>query len=272
MWQWIPRRSSSGSRTDADGLHRGAVPPALGRGEGQAELLVLVGGGDELVRGRVHAGGDPDQDGGDDAEGARQVGHELDLGEGVHDDPAEAVVEGAGDLGGGLVVPVQGDPGGLHAAAQGDGQLPARGGVHVEALLAQPAHHLGGQEGLAGVVDGDLGPDPRERLGEGGAELAGARPEGVLGVDVGGSAVALGELRDGDPRDGQHAVLAAAERLGPDDGVEGVEVLGDAEPGRCQGGAPGAGGRVGGHAITSSPARTRRARPGRWPGPGVRRR
>ena len=74
---------------------------------GEAELLVLVRGGNEFVRVRVHAGGEPQHHLGGLAAGRGDFGDALQLREAVHDDPAQLHVQRAVDFGVGLVVAVQ---------------------------------------------------------------------------------------------------------------------------------------------------------------------
>jgi len=77
--------------------------------ETEAELLVLVRGGDVLVGVSLDADGDPDQDGCHDTESLGCRGHPLNLLEGVDDDAAHSVSERSLDLGNALVVAVKAD-------------------------------------------------------------------------------------------------------------------------------------------------------------------
>lgn len=191
----------------------------LATGQRDAELLVLVGGGDELVRMCFHADGDTDLDALPLAEFLGDVGDADDLLEGVEDDTADVCADRPFDLVLGLVVAVEGDAVGGHTGGERGGELATGTDVEVEPLLVQPADDCAGEEGLAGVEDVGVGT-------EGGTPGAGPRTEVGLVDDVGGSAVLLGELRGGDAADGEDTVLVARDRLGPDLRVEGVEVGG----------------------------------------------
>ena len=68
----------------------------LAAGEREAELLVLVGGRDELVGVRLDADGDADHDRRADAELGGDGGEPVDLLERVDDDPAHAVARAPG--------------------------------------------------------------------------------------------------------------------------------------------------------------------------------
>ncbi len=193
----------------------GGVPA----GQRDAELLVLVGRGDELVGVGLDADRDPDQDLLPLPEALRDVGDTGDLLEGVEHDVAHAGLDGPGDLIDGLVVAVEGDAVGGHAGGEGGGQLAAGADVDVQPFLVQPAHDGTGEKRLARVEDVGVGP-------EGGAPRTRACPEVGLVEDVGGGAELLGELRDGDTADADDTVLAPRDGLGPHLGVQGVEVGG----------------------------------------------
>lgn len=197
----------------ADGL--GGLPV----GQRDAELLVLVRGGDELVGVRLDADGHPDLYGLAPAEALRDVGDADDLLEGVEHDPADTGRDGPLDLVDGLVVAVEGDARGGHAGVQRGGQLAAGADIEVEPLLLEPAHDGAGEEGLACVEDVGAG---SERVGPGAA----AGPEVGLVEEVGRGAELLGQPGDSDPADGQSTVLVPGDRAGPDLLVQGVEVLG----------------------------------------------
>lgn len=207
--------SSSPSSFSARRTASAAWPPH----EREAELLVLVGGGDELVGVRLDADRHPDLHRLADAQLVGDVRDADDLLEGVEHDPPDARLDGPADLGGGLVVAVEGDPGGRHPGVQRGGQLAAGADVEVEPLLVQPADDGAGEERLARVEDVGVGP-------EGVAPGAATGPEVGLVQEEGGGAELLGEAGDRQAADGQHAVLVAADGTRPDLGVEGVEVLG----------------------------------------------
>ena len=158
MWEWIPIRSSAGCSAQAGERRRRAAT-----GDGEAELLILVGGRDVLVGVRLDPGGGSHHDPCPDTPLGGQRAEPVDLGEGVDDDPADPGVERLGQLGDALVVavqadPVQVDPGPLH-----NRELAAGAHVDAQSLLAHPAGDRGAEERLAGVVDVPAG----ERLGEG---------------------------------------------------------------------------------------------------------
>lgn len=96
----------------------------LPTGERNPELLVFVGGGDELVRMCFHTHGDTDLHALPLAEGLRDVRDAHDLLEGVEHDPPDPGADGGLDLIDGLVVAVEGDAIGGHAGGEGGGQLP----------------------------------------------------------------------------------------------------------------------------------------------------
>src|SRR5699024_4564868 len=115
-------------------------------GQGQAELLVFVGGGDEVVGVCLDAHGHSQHDRGQDSPGPGDRVEPVDLVEAVDEDPPDPVVEGVFEFGDRLVVPVQahpvaGDPGGAS-----DHHLPQRAGVEAETGLVHPAGHRGAQE------------------------------------------------------------------------------------------------------------------------------
>lgn len=159
-------------RVDPDELEtveRQRPPYGLGRlpvGERDAELLVLVRGGDELVRVRLDADGDPDLHPLPPAERLRDVRDPHDLLEGVEHDPPDTGLDGRVDLRGRLVVAVEGDAVGGHPGGQRGRQLTPGADVQIEPLLVQPPHDGTRQEGLArvehvGVVTERGTPRPR---------------------------------------------------------------------------------------------------------------
>lgn len=95
----------------------------LPAGQRDTELLVLVGGGDELVRVRLDPDGDPDLHPLPLAERLGDVGHPHDLLEGVEHDPPDPGPDGTLDLLRRLVVAVEGDPLGGHPGGEGGGEL-----------------------------------------------------------------------------------------------------------------------------------------------------
>jgi hypothetical protein len=187
--------------------------------EGDAELLVLVGGGDEFVGVRLDADGHPDLDALALALALGDVGDPDDLLERVQDDPADADAHGALDLFRALVVAVEGDALGGHPGVEGGGQLPAGTHVEIQSFFMDPLDDGAGEEGLARVEDVGV-------LAEGVGPGAAAGAEVGLVEEEGGGAELLGEPRHFDPADGDDAVLAPGDRTGPDLLVEGVEVGG----------------------------------------------
>ena len=143
-------------------------------GDREAELLVLVGGGDVLVGVRLDAGGHPHHH-------PRRCGRAraataaepLDLVEGVDDDPADAELDArARSSATVLLLPWKPIRAGSKPARSGDGQLAAGADVEAEPLLGDPARDRRAQERLAGVVDVVAG----ERVAEG------ARPGPEVGL------------------------------------------------------------------------------------------
>ncbi len=174
--------------------HREDPAGGLGRraaAQRQAELLVVVGGGDELVGVGLDAHGDPDQDLGPHAVLVGQVAEAGDLLEGVDDDVADPGRDGLLELGDRLVVAVHGDPVGREADTQRDGQLTGAAHVDAEALLHDPPGDLAAQERLGGVVD--------LAVVEGLAELGRAGPEVLLVEDVEGVPYSLARSRTSSP-------------------------------------------------------------------------
>ena len=121
-------------------------------GDREAELLVLVGGGDVLVGVRLDAGGDPDHDPHGRPELLGDLREALDLPGGVDDDPPHADLDGAAQLRGGLVVAVVADPGRVDPRPQRHGQLA------VEALrrVVEPRVHRQVQRRSARLRHRDL--------------------------------------------------------------------------------------------------------------------
>ena len=206
--------------------------------DGEAELLVLVAGGDVLVATGVHAGGQAHHDlagllGPVDATGA-QLAHgadsELNLLERVEDEVTHVVGEGDGDLGLRLAVTVQAQTGGVRGGlltvhllqgGQGHGELAAAGGVDAHALLEDPLGDLGGQEGLPGVE----GLSPGHAVAGPELLMHGSGPGGGATAQVGliqdeDGAGGLGEdLGDGQPAQDELAVVRAPCRGGPQVGT-----------------------------------------------------
>ena len=194
---------------------RGGRVERLAAGQAEAELLVLVTGGDELVGVRLDADGHPHHDRGHDAELGRDGGDPVDLVERVDDDPPHPVGQRLADLGGGLVVAVEADPLRREAGALRDRQLATRAHVEVQALVGDPARHGRAEERLARVVDVGTG-QPVEGRTEPVAELPCARTEVVFIQDVRSSAVLLGQGEHVDAADGQPAGLVTVDGARPE--------------------------------------------------------
>lgn len=176
-------------------------------------------GGDELVGVRLDADGHPDLYALPLAEPLRDVRDPDDLLERVEHDPPDSGLDGALDLGDGLVVAVEGDAFGGHPGVERDGQLTTGADVEVEPLLLDPAHDGPRQERLSGVEDIGV---PPEGVGPGAATGA----EVALVEEVGGRPEFLGQPGHFDPADGDDAVVVAGDGAGPDLLVEDVEVGG----------------------------------------------
>ena len=149
MCECRPSRSQRRPRQHSrDRLERGAA------GEREAELLVLVRGGDELVGVRLDADGDPHHHPrAPDSGVRRERASRRDLVERVDDDPADAGVDGPVELGDATCCCRAADPLGRQAGGQRDGELAAGAHVEPQALLGDPASDRLAQERLAGVVD-----------------------------------------------------------------------------------------------------------------------
>ena len=158
-----------------------------------------------------------------------------------------------------LVVAVQADLRTRDPGTQGDGELAPRAGVDPETFLPGPAGDGDRQEGLARVVDVDLGADSSEGLGEGVAEQAGPVTEVLLVHDEGGRPEVSGEVGRRETGEDQLTVGVRSALVGQTCCSRGA--------GTC--GVPVA---LTSGALTSAPGRSRRAARGRWRGPGGSRR
>ena len=203
-------------------------------GHRQAELLVLVRGGDVLVPAGVDTGGQAHHDAGafvsSEVATAPELVHRgdgvVDLLRGVDDQMAHPVAHGGGHLCRGLAIAVQtqaaGVGGGLGAvnllqAGQSHGQLHAGGGVDAHTLLEDDACDLRGQKRLSGVeglaaAQSVAGP---ELLGHSGAPGGGTPPQVGLVQDKDGAGGVGEDLGDGQPAQGELAVGRAPRRCGP---------------------------------------------------------
>ena len=153
MWLCSPVSSQAPARR----ITRTAAVERVAGGQREAELLVLVRGGDELVGVRLDADGRADQHRHRRAAGrhaaARQRHQPVDLVEGVDDDVPDPGVDGQLQLDQRLVVAVQRDPLGREAGGQREGELVAAAGVQVQAVVGDPAGDLAAEERLRRVVD-----------------------------------------------------------------------------------------------------------------------
>ena len=201
------QRQSPIGQDPADGLVGGPS------GQREAELLVLVRGGDELVGVRLDPHGDPDhhrhrwQAGQDPRLG--DPGQSADLMEGVDDDRADPGLDGHHQLGVGLVRSVQRDPMRRESALERQRQLATGAHVETEALLVQPPDDGRRQERLARVVHVARG---AERVGE----VLASRPEVVLVQHHQRRAVLFGQRHRVHPGELHGAGRRAARTTRPD--------------------------------------------------------
>ena len=179
---WLCRSDQSQVVGLENPAHRGHRRAA---GQRQAELLVLVRGGDELVGVRLDADGDAHEHVLDDAGVARDPIQPLDLGHRVQHHVPDTVLDRRRELLDGLVVAVQGDSLRREARVQRDGEFSAAADVQRQALFVDPARDLGAQERLGRVVN-------VLATAEGIRDVAAACPEVVLiddehrGAELGG--------------------------------------------------------------------------------------
>jgi hypothetical protein len=178
-----------------DPLPRRATP------EAEAELGVVVAGGDERVRGRGHAGRDPQHH--------RQLstllrgdrGDPFELVEAVRHDRAHPQLRGAAKLGAGLAVAVEHHALHREAGALGGQQLAVAGHVDSESLAGHQLQHAHDTQGLGGIDHRHVG---AERL----AVLAHPRQQLSAVHDVQRRAVVRGQRDDVDTADrGQPTIL-----------------------------------------------------------------
>src|SRR5665647_3169236 len=202
----------------------------LSAGETEAELLVLVGGGDVFVGVCLDADGDADHDGCHDIEPLGRSGHPLDLIEGVDDDAADSVSQRSLDLGNALVVAVEADSMAGKTGSDRHGQLTAGADVQPQALLVDPPRHRSAQERLAGVVDVGAAAEIMEALIESLFELLCTRPEVVLVNDVCRCAEVFRDLADVEATDGQSPPVSPMDRTRPQRRDQSVHVLGGTQP------------------------------------------
>ena len=183
----------------------------LAGGQGQAELLVLVGGRNVLVAARVDAGLQAHHNGRDDAEVSGDALNLVDLVHRVDEDAVDAGLEGEADLRVRLVVAVQADAVGVHPGAQSQAQLAERGGINTQALGRDEARDVGAQEGLAGVegVAAAHAVAIPELLGHRRGPHAGTAAHGLNVEHEGGRAEVGGDAGQVNASHAQHAALPA---------------------------------------------------------------
>ena len=181
----------------------------LAGGQGQTELLVLVGGRNVLVATRVNARLQAHHDGRDDAEVSGDALDLVDLVHRVDEDAVNAGLEGEANLRVRLIVAMQADAVGVHARAQGQAQLAERGGVDTQALGRDEARDVGAQEGLASVegVTTIHAVAVPELLGHRRGPHTGAAAHGLDVEHEGGRAEVGGDAGQVDASHAQHAVL-----------------------------------------------------------------
>ena len=255
MWLCRPVSCSAGSPDHPHG--RGQ---RVAGGQREAELLVLVGGRDELVGVRLDADGRPDEH--RHRRAARrhprggQRGQPLDLVEGVeHEWPIPARRQPQLDQR--LVVAVQRDPLGGEAGAPGRGRARCRCRRPGAGRRRRSSGHLAAEERFGRVVHvGVL---------ERGGEVGGRAAEVALVEHEQRGAVLAGELGDRPPAEVQLAV-DPLRRARPHVRVERARAppAGHRRPygwGCFRAAAPA------GCALTSAPVRSRRARRGRCAAP-----
>ena len=128
-----------------------------GLGEREAELLVLVRGREEVVGLGVHAAVDAHEHGLRRRRRVRRSPRACRVSTAAVDhDRADADRHRVLELDDALVVAVEAEPRGVGPRGERDGELAARADIDGEALGGDPAHDLGAQERLAGVVDARL--------------------------------------------------------------------------------------------------------------------
>ena len=126
--------------------HRG---PACQR---QTELLVFVGGGDELVGVRLDADGDAHQHVLYDSRRGGDLIETFDLRHRVDHHVSDAGLDGRLQLIDRFIVAVQCDSISREIGMQRDGELAAAADIQRQPLLVDPARHLGAQERLRRVA------------------------------------------------------------------------------------------------------------------------
>ena len=216
-----------------------------GRGirERESEFLVFVRGREEVVRLGVDAAVDAQEHRLRGTAPLHDRAEALDLDQAVDDDRPDADLDRALQLGEGLVVAVEAETGRVGTRRQRDRELAARADVDGQALLGHPAHHLGAEERLAGVVHARLHAVQGRRRAEGLQRATRGLADELLVEDVQRRAESVSQLGRRDAPEPEHAVVVALRRRRPHRRSERVRVVGHVQPG----GSGGAGVRVGGH-------------------------
>ncbi len=129
-----------------------------------------------------------------------------------------------------LLLPWKPEPRGIGSCGEGDGELAAGADVDGEPLVGDPAHDLGAQERLAGVVDAGLHAVRLDRGAEGREGAPRVRAHLFFVDDVQRRAVAVAQLRCGDSADVEHAVVVAMSGCRPHALGERVRVIRRQEP------------------------------------------
>jgi hypothetical protein len=187
-------------------------------GQREAELLVLVRGGDVLVGVRLDADRHAHQHVLHGALVASDPVQPDDLVERVQHDRADSDRHPRGELGGRFVVAVQGDPLGREVRAQRDLELAATAHVQRQPLLGDPSGHLDGQERLRRVVH-------EGRVAERRRVLGAASPEVCLVHDEQRRAVPNRQIPDVDPGEPHEPVAVTPGVARPDGGQQLVQLV-----------------------------------------------
>ena len=193
MWQCRPVKISPG-------VSRMRATIAGSVREGEAELLVLVGGGQEVVGLGVHAAVHADEHGLGRTARARRSPRgaraRSALSITIEPMPTATAFSSSTTL---LLLPWKPRRAGSAPAARATASSPPDADVDGEALVGDPAHDLGAQERLAGVVDARLHAVRLDRRAEGGERAARVRAHLVLVDDVQRRAERVAQLRGARP-------------------------------------------------------------------------
>ncbi len=205
MWQWRPTNARPGKLADPRDGGRGIL-------QCEAELLILVRGREEVVGLGVDTAVDAEQHALRGAPSLDDRGEALDLDQAVDDDRAHAGLDGLLELGDALVVAVEPEAGRVGARGEGHGELTAAAHIDREALFGDPAHDLGAEERLAGVVHARLHAVKGRRGAEGVESASRVRAHLVLVHHIQRCAESLAQRGRGYAAELQHAVVVASRR------------------------------------------------------------